>query len=356
MMKKGGKQLVRAAQASEERVQLVWAIDQNLVAASNSNRNSGDRNRDLIDGITLKNFNYPYFGGKFCLSISPENPLEENYGKIDDPLSFNSNPISYLLLDANISQPDREKIISECDDFWVGPELSEHAIQYAAFSLIHNIAKNVVVCANISKPGSLTTKRGYVISAGHKFDVSSFNSNVRRGLLIEEKKSLRLFRDLPFSDVWSWYSSLGGTIAGSPTNDVEIATCNFISLFDENSDLSGARDLVWSFAGLEALLAESESGIVSQLRQKLIAIFGNQVDIKDFDKQIREMYQIRSNIVHGKMRDIPTFQGHFMLKDAKNGRESQSESANFAMYILTALIQYCCQNSLSQIKFKTVVV
>lgn len=354
-MAKESRQLARAARSGGERFQLVWAVDQNLVSV-NESAHAGDKNKTLNEGITLKLPEYGYFKSSYKLSITATNPFDNDQFKLEEPLLFNKYPVSYLVLEAEIYPEDRNLILEECEEFWNRDDYKESAIQYAAYNLIHNTAKNVIICANIAKPGSITSRRGYVSVGDKNFPIQSFNSSIFRGLALEERKSLRLFRDLPFVDVWNWYSGIKGTIAGVPTSDTEAAVCNFISLFDENSDLSGARDLIWSFAGLEALLAESESGVVSQLRQKLIAIFGNQVDIKDFDKQIREMYQTRSNIVHGKTRDIPTFQGHFMQKGKTYNRQNQNEAADFAMYILTSLIQYCCQNSLSQIKFKTVVV
>jgi len=333
--------------------QLVWAVDQNLVLLDDVPR---DRNKQIREGARLNIPNYGYFGGKFKVSISASNPAEDNHGKISESLQISKNKVSHLIFDIEIPESDQAKVLSECDTFWDRDGLRDDAIKYSLFSLTHNIAKKFIVCANISKPGSIRTQKGYFHIDGRKFDIFDFNSNIFRGINIEESRSIRLFRDLPFVDVRNWYSNLQGIFVGKPTNEAEVAVCNFISLFDENSDLSGARDLIWSFAGLESLLAESESGIVSQLRQKLIAIFGNQVDIKDFDKKIRETYQIRSNIIHGKTRDIPTLQGHFMQKSTEPARQDQQDAADFAMYILTSLIQYCCQNGLSNIKFKTVTI
>lgn len=336
-----------------QKARLVWAVDQNLISVSGS---QNDKNKQLREGVILIIPEYQYFGGRFHLSISDLNPAEAEHGQIDASLFFSKNTISYLICDIDINDKDASHILSECDEFWNRPETQDDAVRYAIYNLAHNLAKNVIVCANIAKPGSIRTIKGYFYYKGPKFDISTFNSNVFRGIQIEENKSIRLFRDLPFVEVWKWYASLQGIFLGKPSNEVEVAVCNFISLFDENNDLSGARDLIWSFAGLESLLAESESGIVSQLRQKLIAIFGNQVDIKDFDKSIKEMYQVRSNIIHGKTRDIPTLQGHFLQHKREYTRQNQSEAADFAMYILTSLLQYCCQNGLSNIKFKTVTV
>ncbi len=332
---------------------LVWAVDQNIAVFNSTN--SG-KNKQLHEGIKLNIPDYDYFGGKFTASILENNPYADEHGKIEVGIYLNANPITYLICDIEVLKIDSAKVLSECDEFWNRPETRDDALRYAVFGLSHNLAKNIVVCANIAKPGSLRTLKGYLYYHGQKFELSSFNSNVYRGSQIEENKSIRLFRDLPFAEVWKWYAGLQGVFVGRPSSEVEVAVCNFISLFDENNDLSGARDLIWSFAGLESLLAESESGIVSQLRQKLIAIFGNQVDIKDFDKNIKDMYQVRSNIIQGKTRDIPTLQGHFLQHKKEYTRQNQNDAADLAMYILTSLLQYCCQNGLNNIKFKTVTI
>lgn len=352
MAKRATNQLATTEQGGST-ARLIWAVDQNLAPLNGGNN---DKNKQLREGARLTIPDYDYFNSKFKVSISETNPDEEKYGKIETGLYMSVNPVAYLICDVELANSDSSKILSECDEFWNRPDLKDDAVRYALSNLVHNLAKNFVICANIVKPGSIRTLRGYFHSDEQRFDISTFNSNVNRGAQIEESKSIRLFRELPFADVWKWYAGLMGVFTGKPSNEVEVAVCNFISLFDENNDLSGARDLIWSFAGLESLLAESESGIVSQLRQKLIAIFGNQVDIKDFDKTIKDMYQVRSNIIHGKTRDIPTLQGHFLQRKKESIRQNQHDAADFAMYILTSLLQYCCQNGLNNIKFKTVTI
>lgn len=291
------------------------------------------------------------------IKISDKNPLEEKYGELKNVGLVGVSDKSYLIVDIEYDLSDESRILSEVDTYWSESEGNKSfAIGYSVHDLLLNIAKNIVICLNIARPGSVIPEIGYTDVEEEERSVSSFGSSLPRVKLIELEDSIRLLRELSFDSVWIWYSSMKGILVGRPENGIEIAVCNFIALFDENADSSGARDLIWSFAGLEALLAENESGIVSQLRQKLIAIFGNQVDVKDFDKTIKEMYQVRSNIIHGKTKDIPAIQGFILQEINVSSRSIQSKAAVMAMYLLVSTIQYCCQNSATSIKFKTVVV
>jgi hypothetical protein len=341
---------------SKKKARLVWLIVQDFIDFDPKTGSKPNRYKGLKDGKLLKLPNYGYFGDSSNFKISDVNPLEEVHGKLNNIVLGNSNGKNYLILEVEYNKSDEEKILSDVPKYWKDDENKSFTIGYSIHDLLVNIAKNIIICLNIIKPGSVVAERGYTEINDEKRTVGGFASSMNQIKRIEFENSLRLLRELSFEAAWGWFSSLKGILVGRPDADIEIAVCNFIALFDENADASGARDLIWSFAGLEALLAESESGIVSQLRQKLIAIFGNQVDIKDFDKNIKDMYQVRSNIIHGKTKDIPSIQGFVLQEQDMTSRSQQVKAAVMAMYLLASTIQYCCQNNLSSIKFKTVVV
>jgi hypothetical protein len=214
------------------------------------------------------------------------------------------------------------------------------------------LSRHLAVYSNICKAGSLDMRNGYTVVAGRNDAVRSYTSDVSYISNLESEKGKRLLRELDFKKNWDFYINLKGTILGKPETPIEIAVSNFTDLFDDGYDQSGARNLIWGFAGLEAILADNETSIGSQLRQKLVALFGNQVDAVEFEREIAEIYKFRSKIIHGKDKGgsvLRIFGGQF-LQPLPQGDESR-----IAIWLLLAVIQYCFQNKQSALKFKTVV-
>lgn len=355
---------MKSSEQSTGSARLVWLVSQTIIQSEYNRIALVSKNASLKDGLVIDLPSYGYFQNRAKIQICYDNPAEIIHGRIADYSPKEDGENAFLIVDVQLFDSDKRRIHSEIDEDFksrIDKDLEpgsnfEFSLNFSIQNLVHNIAKNVVICANLAKVGSLSPQPGYIIVGDDKMEISGFYSRMSFLKYIEDTFSFRLLRDISFIDAWHWYSNLSGILTSKPTNDVEISVCNFVSLFDESYDNSGARDLIWSFAGLEALLAESESGIVSQLRSKLIAVFGNQVDVKDFDKQIKEMHQSRSNIIHGKTKDVPTLQRFTLQKEEIESQNQQTRTSNIAMYILVAMIQYCCQNRISELKFKTVVI
>jgi hypothetical protein len=340
---------------SAQTARLVMAVGQTLCPLKPGYLLAKNRNKLLAEGIELS---------IECLKLSAKNTRVQVVAdyevpeafKVERPFWISADDWSFLTVEVDFSKSDLDQISNNLSGYWVeSDDNRRRAVEYSVGDYLRQIAKHVVVAANISKPNSINIHNAWFeFNESRKIhNIENYSSNIGQSIwYCEENYQLRLTRELPFSKVWDWYCRLNGTLAMAPDTELEVAVSNFTHLFDDRSDSSGARDLVWSFAGLEALLAESESGVTSQLRNKLIAIFGNQVDIKDFDKSIKTMYQQRSNIVHGKMKlKSPIQQDKIMGSESKSG-----DVYYLAMYLLVSLIQYCCQNRLSEIRFKTVVI
>ena len=214
------------------------------------------------------------------------------------------------------------------------------------------VVKHLAVYSNICKVGSFNLQEGYVSVGSEISETRSYSSPAAYISQIETERGIRLLRELDFKKNWEFYANLKGTFTGNPKSSIEIAVSNLTDLFDESYDQSGARNLIWGFAGLEALLADSESSIGSQLRQKLVALFGNQVDISDFEKEISDIYRFRSKIIHGNAKSgsvLKNLSGNFF------GGPDEVKETRVAIWLLVAVMQYCFQNHQTELKFKTVV-
>jgi hypothetical protein len=224
----------------------------------------------------------------------------------------------------------------------------QSALQYLATFIV----RHLVVYSNICKAGSIDLQDGFVLVGKERRETRSYQGPLNYVSQLETERGIKLLRELDFRKNWEFYINLKGTFLGNPKSPIEIAVSNLTDLFDDSYDQSGARNLIWGFAGLEAILADSEASIGSQLRQKLVALFGNQVDVGDFEKEIGDIYKFRSKIIHGKAKSSSVLK-NMSSKFFQSGDEGQETKV--AIWLLVALIQYCFQNKQSELKFKTVV-
>lgn len=346
---------VSSAKHEASSICLVLLVEQTLCPLTDNSAVASSKNKSFVSGYNLdiSKLGLETKFAKFTFLQKLDFPKGKELRYVD---FLDDDKRCLIKIDVNFTEKDAEYFSSLCRGVWQEQKYKKTGIKILQKDFARQIAKHFIVASNISKPNSVTLHDSIYLNDENIFKNSGFN-NFHHPLneaiaACETGFDLRLTRELSFDKIWKWYSSLKGTLSGIPEAPVEIAVCNFISLFSAAVDASGARDLVWSFAGLEALFAESESGITAQLRSKLIAVFGNQVDIKDFDKMIKQMYQHRSNIVHGKMKRKSQIQ-----EDTSMVYDHEDDGiSNVSTYLLLAVIQYCCQNGLDDIKFKTVTV
>jgi hypothetical protein len=225
--------------------------------------------------------------------------------------------------------------------------------RYALRNFSNFVVRHFVIYCNICKVGSFDLNEGFLFVGEEKTESRSYQSPLNYTSHLEAKRGMRLLRELDFQKNWDFYVGLNGVLKGDAKTPIEIAVSNLTDLFDDSYDQSGARNLIWGFAGLESLLADSETSIGSQLRQKLVALFGNQVDVAEFEKEISDIYRFRSKIIHGNVKSNSVLKnlGTRFFQPGSEGKESQ-----VAIWLLVAVIQYCFQNKVAELKFKTVVI
>ena len=88
---------------------------------------------------------------------------------------------------------------------------------------------------------------------------------------------------------------------------LEIALGYFVKAFFAE----GLEQLLWHIVVLEALLGEKGEGVTERLARRISSILGrNDKERKSIRKRFKELYDFRSELVHGKQFQKQTFIGH----------------------------------------------
>jgi hypothetical protein len=95
---------------------------------------------------------------------------------------------------------------------------------------------------------------------------------------------------------------------------LDIAWGYFIKAFFSPSNL---EQLLWHIVALEALLGERRQGVSSRIPRRIASILGrNEEDKKAIKKAVDELYNFRSDLVHGSKVSEEIYVGH--LREARN--------------------------------------
>jgi hypothetical protein len=94
---------------------------------------------------------------------------------------------------------------------------------------------------------------------------------------------------------------------------LEVALGNFIRAFFSE----GLEQMLWHITALEALLGEKGEGVTERLARRIASILGkSENERKAIRKQFKELYDFRSDLVHGNPFQKQTYVGH--LRDARD--------------------------------------
>jgi hypothetical protein len=157
--------------------------------------------------------------------------------------------------------------------------------------------------------------------------------------------------DLKLDDVINWTFAQNGMIDGYSDTPASRSLNYFTRLFVHTFRNDELSDLIWALAGIEALLVEGGRSSVGQLREKLMALFGDSIDQQWLSKMIAASYDFRSRMIHGN-RQIRSF---FRRNEDENEKrfDEEYESERFAIGILVLLLRFVIAKGHSKLRFRT---
>lgn len=137
--------------------------------------------------------------------------------------------------------------------------------------------------------------------------------------------------NIPFVDVLNWLKAIDGFAIGIPAGPSGRAVSALTHVLMD----SGLK-LVWAVLGLEAIYCRGGKDLAHQLRQKSSALLG---EPKEYKKRIQEMYEHRSELVHGSLNVPMAYEWLEALEPFEKIQEREIQSTQFATTLLVSTIQ-----------------
>ena len=205
------------------------------------------------------------------------------------------------------------------------------------------------VALQISIPDFVSFSEAFIFSNGKfkfKRDYLGFSVDILR---IVDNFSWPKLQSLNPLMTWKWLEKYFIEEEKLSSNRTQRAIYAFTNLFANHINEDSYIDLIWSMIALESLYAKSKNGIQEQLNEKIKVILG---ELKDFKKIIKQMYDFRSQFLHGSL-EIPS---KFNCNDNSNERLDFMfkywDTTSISIAILIGTFQYMVMNNLDELDFK----
>lgn len=214
----------------------------------------------------------------------------------------------------------------------------------------HNI-QDFLLCMTIAAPGTVNTVRGTLWLNGkfHRI-IDGFYSDLDNDVLyVREEIGWPISKSLPVEKVWDWFHSFKGIERGVGRGSIgrAVAAMSYLvrSDFREKSDF----EIMWALLGLEAIYCHPNSGTMNQLIEKSQILLG---PIDRNKNAIREMYNLRSRILHGDL-DLPFKYSCWDGEPTASAYwDKQDKADSIAKIMLVSTLQILVERDIIDINFK----
>ena len=100
--------------------------------------------------------------------------------------------------------------------------------------------------------------------------------------------------------------------------------------------------------GLEAFFCKGKEGLKQQIFEKSQLVLG---EVKDYKKEIKQMYDIRSELIHGVL-DLPySFNENLESKEWNTFNNKIYSASLVAIKMLIVTFQYMVKNNIEELDF-----
>jgi len=168
-----------------------------------------------------------------------------------------------------------------------------------SYELIEFFSQNLfetLILSQISRPGSLKLRNGIAF-----FDKKYFSSEIKSPshfrYILEYRNIINYpeIQFLDFSNFYLWLKKSNSIFPISPSNGIQRTLNNLTYVFTEKNEIS---EFLYQLRILEDLYTNSNIQVTEQLNEKIQLFLGEMITFK---KQIKKMYAIRSDFLHGRM-------------------------------------------------------
>lgn len=219
---------------------------------------------------------------------------------------------------------------------------------YEITTSIEHQLEIALLASNISSPGSVSYKGGYVkVEEDIYFTLSARNNYILEGAEFVSLGWPKTFT-VSFENAWSWVNNI---LASSPdvgNSKASRALAAYSMIACGAEEWRSQLLLFWAMMGLEALYCEGSDGLKRQLYEKSQVILG---PINENKKLIKKMYDTRSDFIHGSM-NIPYVHTHnYDSGEADQFRQEIFQASRLAIQMLFATLQFMVLNERDDLNF-----
>lgn len=191
------------------------------------------------------------------------------------------------------------------------------------------------------------THGGYIYVENEEYDdlETSISGYLLGAILNAREKQWPKVEILTIKQTWNWILKRKDFINAMGSKPIERALRAFTHIFDANN----YEDLFYSLIGIEAIYTSGRQGVLEQLREKSIAIFG---EPENYKNSLSKMYDIRSRFMHGALN----FPSKYYIYDGIEEfdefmRKEYSQCLEMAEALLVATIQQFVINDAEDLNY-----
>lgn len=216
------------------------------------------------------------------------------------------------------------------------PVVQQEMLYSAVAGDLAKVVCDLLLAANIAKPGALHTDGGVLFVNGQRPSAVGI-PRLYTDLLymaVERSKDLGWPHLAPMDvrQAWAWVCKIEGIQSGIPKGRSGRAFAALSYLLSG----TGTLDLIWALLGLEALYGKGITGLREQLSEKSAVLLGKPHQHK---KEFNKAYDYRSRWVHGDL-DIPvSYTPHDGLDEFLSFQNETTHSTTVSIAVLLATLQ-----------------
>jgi len=207
------------------------------------------------------------------------------------------------------------------------------------------------ICASIARPNmSVQSYVFYTVDGEFIEKLRGIVTNIPNSVAhhLDQNEQWPLIHSLDIWQTWEWVNNFPSFFRNLSKCKIGRALNAYTQLFHTSFSIeTTVSDFFWSMIALEAIYTDSHTGVNQALFDKIFLVLGKPTN---FHKQIKEIYNYRSRLLHGQL-EIP---GKFSYDNDDEDIDRHLklvDSEDSSVCLIVATLQYLVMNNIKEIEF-----
>lgn len=256
-----------------------------------------------------------------------------------DPILPKENSLKFTIdVTSDTEQIDKEELEDFEEEYW----LENNLVCYFSMNIFE-----LLLLSQIARPGSLKLRKGNCY-----FNKKLTSERVpkiihlRNYFEYRDEKNYPEIKFLDFTNFYTWIKKNNCLFPKKATNGYQRSLNNLTYVSTEKNEIS---EFVFKLRILEDLYTNNNTQITEQLNEKIQLFLGK---MTSFTKQIKKMYSVRSDFLHGRMNIEATHKLSDI--DYLNTNDSRiHEASSLSILLVISTLQKMFEFNLLDLKFET---